>query len=869
MGEVYRARDTKLGREVAIKILPVAFRSDPDRLARFEREARSLAALNHPNIAAIYGVEEQPGLNALILELVEGETLAERIKLQGRVGLHVPEALAIARQIADALDAAHERGIVHRDLKPANIKITPAGAVKVLDFGLAKAVSDDRFSPDLSQSPTVTSSGTRAGVILGTAAYMSPEQARGKTVDKRADIWGFGCVLFEALTGRVAFQGDTLSDVMVSVLEREPDWSLLPAGTPGGIRRLLQRCLEKDLRRRLHDIADARVEIEDVLAGVAQPAGPAPDARRREHPYIAWIVAGVVAIATFVIGRTVKAPAPTDAAPTFSRVVRLTTGPAKEIGPAISPDGKWVAYLSNARGPSDVWVKFTAGGDAVNLTASTNLDVSGGTGQGGPSISPDGTRIAVIARVRGGAGGYETWEIPAPLPGVPRKLVDGVGLSWSPDGRQITFIRGGGLAGDALFVADADGTNRREIVKAHDGQHIHWPAWSRDGYLYVIRSFDTTTAGVESAEIYRIDPRGGPLEPVVSTTRRAMFPAPMPNSNGLIFAANPTAADLSLWWRAPNGAETRRLTLGVGEYAEPRISADGRTLVATLYESRQALTRIDMASAQMSPITDGYDGDLDPSIAPQGDRIVFSSTRDGNRHLWMMAIDGRDARPLTSGPSLDAWPNFSPDGQQIAFVSDRSGRRAIWLINADGGAPRKVLDVAPLGAPRWSSDGRQLVYSAGTGDFPGLWTVSIADGRTTRLSTEGAAGEPEPNPTRDLIAHLIFSTSGPSVVRLGFVASTGQFQYTALAPPPIAGGFASGTLAWAPDGRRLAVVAQPTNGVASVWIVEPDASHPYRKLIELPLGPRIRGLAWTRDGSALIFGRHETSSDIVMLDQLK
>jgi Tol biopolymer transport system component len=271
----------------------------------------------------------------------------------------------------------------------------------------------------------------------------------------------------------------------------------------------------------------------------------------------------------------------------------------------------------------------------------------------------------------------------------------------------------------------------------------------------------------------------------------------------------------------------------------------------------------------MIPMTDGHGGDLDPVVAPEGERIVFSSTRDGNRHLWMMGIDGKDVRPLTSGPSLDAWPSISPDGQQISFVSDRSGRRAIWLINASGGAPRKVIDAAPLGAPRWSFDGRQLVYAAGTGDFPGLWTVAIADGRATRLAAEGATGEPGPHPTRDMIAHLIYATSGPVGARLGFVDSTGRSLYPALPTAPMRGGFLNGAMAWAPDGRRLAVVAQPTNGVASIWIVDPDATNPYRRLIELPAGPRIRGVTWTRDGSALIFGRHETSSDIVMLDQLK
>jgi eukaryotic-like serine/threonine-protein kinase len=259
MGEVYRAHDARLRRDVAIKVLPALFTADPERLARFEREARVLASLNHPNIAGIHGIEEHAHVRALVLELVEGETLAERIE---RGAIAVRAALTIARQIADALDAAHEKGIVHRDLKPANIKLDPDGRVKVLDFGLAKALLGDESRPDATQSPTLTAVGTRAGVLLGTAAYMSPEQARGHAVDKRTDIWAFGCVLFEMLAGRPAFARGTVSDTIAAVLEHEPDWAALPAGLSAGVRRLLHRCLEKDVKRRMRDIGDVGAEIE-------------------------------------------------------------------------------------------------------------------------------------------------------------------------------------------------------------------------------------------------------------------------------------------------------------------------------------------------------------------------------------------------------------------------------------------------------------------------------------------------------------------------------------------------------------------------------------------------------------------------------
>ena len=330
MGEVYQARDTKLDRDVALKVLPEAFTSDPDRLARFEREAKVLASLNHPNIGSIYGLEEADGVKALVLELIEGPTLADRIK-QGPIP--IDEALPIAKQIAEALEAAHEQGVIHRDLKPANVKVKDDGTVKVLDFGLAKAMATDAAGHDLSQSPTMraTMGGTREGVILGTAAYMSPEQARGKPLDKRTDIWSFGCVLFEMVTGRAVFGGDTLSDTIANVLDRQPQWEWLAVGTPSSTHRLLRRCLAKDRRRRLHDIADATGPSASRTAPLWQRLIP-------------WVSVGAVVVIALVALSSERASAP--------EVTRLTLGlPAgaflninNDSGVAVSPDGRTVVF---------------------------------------------------------------------------------------------------------------------------------------------------------------------------------------------------------------------------------------------------------------------------------------------------------------------------------------------------------------------------------------------------------------------------------------------------------------------------------------------------------------------------------------------
>ena len=386
MGEVYCARDTRLGRDVAIKILPRAFTSDPERLARFEREARMLAALNHPNIGAIYGLEDADGIRALVLELVDGETLADRI---ARGPLPLKDVLPMARQIAEALDVAHEKGIVHRDLKPRNVALTRDGTVKVLDFGLAKATVRDRAAGDGSHAPTMTIEGTREGVVLGTAAYMSPEQARGQAVE-RTDIWAFGCVLYQTLTGRAAFARDTLTDTLAAVVEGRPNWSLLWA-TPRPITRLIQRCLETDARRRLRDIADARIELDDALSG-----GPAPEpvsARevREKAPALAAGYRGAIAgigisaiVAAIAFTRLPKVSS-SGGAPARIVASQLTNYEGTESGGSLSPDGRSFVFVSNHGGTPDVYLRQVSGGEPVRLTSDAAEEER-------PALPPTGTR---------------------------------------------------------------------------------------------------------------------------------------------------------------------------------------------------------------------------------------------------------------------------------------------------------------------------------------------------------------------------------------------------------------------------------------------------------------------------------------------
>ncbi len=860
MGEVYRAHDPVLGRDVAIKVVPPALAASTERMARFEREARLLAALNHPHVAAIYGIVESDGIRGLVLELVEGQTLTAHIAL----GLSINEALRIGSEIADALDAAHERGIVHRDLKPDNIRITPEGSVKVLDFGIAKMAAGEA-SGDLSATTVVD---TIDGVLIGTAPFMSPEQARGKAVDKRTDVWAFGCVLYQMLTGRRAFAGPTATDAIAAILERDPDWSALPPSTPPSVRRLLRRCLEKDARRRLRDIGDARADLDDARSGALD--GDRQPVRQRN--LVPWIISAALFAAVFVLvwlGRPRDEAARTGA-PMLARTVRLTNTPEREFGPAISPDGTWIAYYSDARGSTDILVKYLDSGATLNLTKSLDVRLPSRTNLGGLAISPDGKNLAFFGMQDLKEPIYDTWVLPAPLGGFPRRLLQGMqGAQWSPDGQSLACILPGSSLGDALIVAGADGSNPKQLVRAENGVHIHWPTWAADGRsIYFIRTYQPWN--IEQSEIYRVALGGGSPEPVVRSIRRAVYPVPLPGGD-LIFSANPDSVDLGLWWQSAGGGDARRLSAGLGEYAEARVSRDGRRLVSMVLEMRQSLVSLNVSDGApvVRPLTDGYGGDIDPSFDPKGDRLVFSSTRSGYRNLWTSRQDGSDARPLTSDAANDHHPAFSPDGRQIAFVSDRGGHWGIWLMSADGGAARPLTKTIVLDSLTWSRDGTQIVYSTPGTDRPTiLSSVAVATGETRVFQTPAAAVAPSWSPTADAIAYLeptMEAQADPTAVPISRIFLTvADTQGRSLYPELRSQRLTNGLVSWAPDGRRIAVATVPANAPAVVWIVEPGARAPFRKLTELKPSVRPRGITWTTNGEHIILAAQESVSDLVL-----
>jgi Tol biopolymer transport system component len=703
MGTVYRARDSRLNREVALKFLGDLFTNDPDRLARFKREAQLLASMNHPNIAAIYGVEEvasadtgQAPLQALVLELVEGPTLADRITA-GPVPLD--EALPIARQIAEALRAAHARGVVHRDLKPANIKVRSDGTVKVLDFGLAKAVTDEHAS-GLSHSPTITLMATRAGVLIGTAAYMSPEQARGKSTDERTDIWAFGCVLFEMLTGQVAFAGETVSDIIAATLSRDPDWNRLPDGTPAGIRRLLRRSMEKDPQRRLHHIADARLEIDDAMAGADQ-AEPVQTVSR----YGSLVAVGALMLTIGVVGDILvsraRSASPTAGGPTSVRYTISATGmPAGEV-PAISRDGRRVAYVARASdGSTAIWVR--------DLDRDQPQEIMSTAGAENPFWSPDGASLAFFAD-----GALKRIDLSG---GSAQRLAsaqDPFGGSWGSRGvivfsQRYSIYQIPAAGGTASLVANVD--------LARQENSLRYPDFLPDGkrFLYVARSGRPDQHGAYLASVDGGHPRR------LFATRSAVRYA---GGNELAYlrdetlVAQPFDADFGRTTGEPHPIVGGISSIAVGPVELFSMAENGSLIYRRPTENPRQLTWVDRTGRVLSALGDpGVIANF--RISPDGGRVVADKTERGYRSVWVVDLTTKTWSRLTFPGSDDWQPIWSSDGARILFGSYRDGPINMYIKSANGAGNDEPFLVSNVqkGPRDWSSDGRYVLYTTDTPD---------------------------------------------------------------------------------------------------------------------------------------------------------
>jgi Tol biopolymer transport system component len=788
MGVVYRARDTKLGRDVAIKILPHVFTSDPERLARFEREARMLAALNHPHIGAIYGVEEAEGVRALVLELVEGDTLADRLQ---RGPVPVAEALAIARQIAEALEAAHEKGIIHRDLKPANIKVTPDGVVKVLDFGLAKASIGDGSTPDLTQSPTMTIGGTREGVILGTAAYMSPDQARGQAVDKRTDIWAFGCVLYELLTGRAVFARETMTDTLAAVIEHEPDWRALPAGVPAGVQRLLRRCLEKDSKRRLRDIGDVRLEIDEATAIDAE-ASAASDvrptlrlARARSWALAAVVLVAIGALAWVLLSRERRS----GTTPITRTTIALPADQILDTGGglplAIAPDGQRLVYVARSDGIARLYVRA--------LDAYESLLLAGTEGAQFPFFSPDGRWVGFFAngllkRVAIGGGA------PLPICDVPATGAGGGdarprGGTWAPDG-TIVFDRGA----SGLMRVPATGGSPTPVTSrdsAMDARNLSWPEFLPDGRALIatviglpapgshlaVLSFDTgewrvvglgeqaryVASGylvyhaphVREGEVQAVgfDASRGAFRGEPFSVMGGVFRSPnggsiylgVSQSGTLVFAPGGLAHTLV---RVDRNGRRTSLSDDRRGFRFPRISPDGRKVAVTIDPRPSEIWVYDIERRSRIPLVrEGHS--LNPVWTPDGTRIAYSTYfGPSDHHVYWRAADGSGAAELLSEYE---YPSGWTGNGRALIVEDVTATNGfdIRIVPLGGDSQPLVATPTTEMAGRLSSDGNWIAYQSNESGryevyvrrFPntndGTWIVSTAGGHSPVWSPNG------------------------------------------------------------------------------------------------------------------------------------
>ena len=833
MGEVWRARDTRLGRDVAIKTLSGSVARDPDRLARFEREARLLAALNHPNVGAIYGIEDAGGVPALVLELVEGLTLHELIHSRGGRGQPLPleEALGIARQIALALESAHEKGIVHRDLKPGNVKITPAGVVKVLDFGLGRLTAPSG-DPETSQDPTVTSARTGAGMVLGTAAYMIPEQARGGGVDKRTDIWAFGCVLFEMITGARTFGGDTLSDTLVQVITRDPDWTSLPGDTPASIRRLLRRCLQKDARRRLRDIGDARLELDDGAEGTDAPAAASTGGRSNREV----------------------------------RLLRLTDSTGMVGAPAVSPDGKMVAFVAVAAGRRQIWIQLLAGGAPLQVTRDDADHEE-------PRWLPDSSALVYYAPVAGGAGG-NLWRVPA-LGGSPRRIATAIGGGdVSHDGRRLVFFERT-AAGVALVVCALDGSLAETVLSVESGVWCDRPRWSPDDRLVAFHRarvlFDT--------RIDVVDVAGGEPRTVVRAgwLRGHSW---LPDASGLVYSSSsgstmayPPTNNLRLVGR--DGTGDRQLTFGDVSHFEPDVDASGR-LVATRVHSLSDVWRFPIDGDAPDNTRDAVritrqTGQIQvPSVSPDGREMVYVSDNGGHSNLWLAAVDGSSVQQITferdAGVAV-AMPLWPPVGDRILFVRAHDAQIDTCLVNRDGGAITTLLPAAF--GPCWSADGRSVYCSREGGRIERL---DLATGAVLPVRSERAAA---PAASRE---DALYFTRPPELM----LGPGGQSEVCRAVPDggpdQVLARIASSRVPLAtrlhvqvtvsPDGQWLAVPLVDGT-TTNIWLIPTDGG-PMRAITDF--GERAvfigRSLSWSPDSRNVYAAVADTNADVVLLEGL-
>ncbi|MFY9549599.1 MAG: LpqB family beta-propeller domain-containing protein [Thermoanaerobaculia bacterium] len=854
MGEVYRARDTRLGREVAVKVLPAAVSANPERLRRFEKEARSASALNHPHIVTIHDIGESGGTAFIAMELVDGQTLRE---LLAEGALPTKRLLTIAAQVADGLAKAHGVGIVHRDLKPENVMVSQDGFVKILDFGLAK-LTQPEGSSGATAAPTV-SGATEPGIVMGTIGYMSPEQAAGRALDFRSDQFAFGSILYEMATGKRAFQRGSAPQTMAAIIQDEPDSiSALNPRVPAPLRWIIERCLAKEPRSRYtstEDLAKELATIRDRLSEAtsavsALPSEPAPVRQRR------WWIPAVLAPAVLVIAgvtawRLRRADDSWKNPLADARYTRFTDWEGSELDAAISPDGKFVAFLSDRDGPFDAWVSQVGSGEFLNLSKGRYPDlVNPQTRNVG--FSGDGAHVWL--RILEGKR-ESVWLVPT-MGGTPRPfLPDAVQPVWSPDRSHVLYHSG--RPGDPMFIADGNGSNAKQIFIEKPGIHNHFPTWSPDGrFVYFVHGVPP-----QKLDIWRIPSSGGVAERLTHHNSRVVYPALLDGRTLIYALTRDDGSGSHLYAMDVERRIPHAVTSGLEEYASVSASGDGRHLVATVTNPTRTLWTAPISDRVVKEAEVGHVAvptvrAASPRFGP--DYLLYLSSRGGAAGLWKFREGAGTELWRGSDGAVAAAPAISADGTQVAFVVRTEGRTQLFLISSDGTNAHRIaesLDVSD--SPSWSPDGKWIAVVASEGQAQPLLKVPVAGGAPVRL-VDGVISDPVWSPDGRFVLYTDNQAGARAQLR-GVTPDKRPF------PLPEVWVWTRGNrYRFLPDGKSL-VVMQGMQRRQDFWLLD-LATGRLRQLTDLSPGFETKSFDVSTDGKQILFDRYRENSDIVLID---
>ncbi len=861
MGEVYRARDTRLGREVAIKVLPAALAADPERLKRFEREARSASSLNHPNIVTIYDIGSQDSVSYIAMELVTGRPLRSVLLPQA---LSVRQLLQLGTQVAEGLAKAHAAGIVHRDLKPENVMVTEDGHVKILDFGLAKLTQPDSSGSGRTQAPTV-SGATEEGIILGTVGYMSPEQATGQSVDYRSDQFSFGSILYEMATGRRAFQRASAPQTLAAIIQDEPEpIAALNPKIPAPVRWTIQRCLAKEPRNRFdstgdlaRDLSTIRDNLSEATSAIETASGEAVRSARKRRPTIpALIAAGILLATGFGLVRLRQQDYFWKNPLAGARYSRFTDWKGSELDAALSSDGKFVAFLSDRDGPFDVWVGQVGSGEFLNLTKAGFPSIANSILHN-VGFSGDDAHVWFRINTKDGKT-HSVWLVPS-LGGVPRPfLQDAVEAAWSPDHSRIAYYAP--KPGDPVFIADRNGAKPRQLCAAKPGVHEHYITWSPDGrFVYFVRGIPP-----DEMDVWRIATSGGAAERLTNHNSRVAYPN-MLDERTLIYAATrEDGSGSGLYTMDVERRIVHAASAGIEEYVSVSAGAGGRRLAATVANPVRDLWTV--------PITDHVVGESAVSgfklstvraSAPRfgPDYVLYVGSKGAADGLWKVK-DGSEVELWKgSDGAVPYAPAVSPDGSRISFVVRVEGHTHLYLMASDGTNVHRVVESLEVrGAPSWSPDGNWIAIAASEGSANPLFKVPVEGGPPVRLvdGLESVISNPVWSPDGRFI--LYSEGRGNATVRLqGVMPDKRPFSL-----PEIWVGNTGDRYRFLPDGRSLIV----TEGL--LWLqnfsILDLATGSQRPLTSLDRQIVMRSFDVSPDGKQILFDRYRQNSDIVLID---